>query len=822
MKRFLQLGLLVALAIAFASCTSPSAPLSSDKEVISFSFLAARNSGFTQDYTATYNAISGAYTAGPLTAGTSLQAVVASFELSAGASLSIDGVPQESGVTANDFSSAKTYTITAADGSTSSFIVSLTRTALGISSFDVAGATLSLGQRSSVTINDTASPRTIVVHVANHFSSDVTALKPTLTSNGSSVTVNGAAHVNGTSSYDFTNPVAFVVNGQTGVSESYQVSVVVDAAVTEALISAFSVAVDEYSYAGVIDDDAGTITIQLPSGTSTDSLVSTFSASNWASVAIGATAQVSGTTTNNFGAALSYVVTAEDGTTTKTYAVTATVNPVIARILEVCPSYSSVYAQSGDEWLDIELVDVSELGDGWMIKASNDSYTNDLFTSSLVADIPAVVLAALQDGDIIRLHPKGYTALDTTADKTGDGVNTDRWDLAVSSTTYFTNYKHSVVSIQKADGTIVDLVAYTSSANTGAWVTSTGLATLTTAVSQAQWPSTNIDSAINIGDTTYNTCHLKSSISTDGNSSTDWEAYQGPMLSLINASVTPSWAQVNTTTSCDVIFTVGTEVYGTPTITAITVDLSDSVFGGDSAQVMYDDGDVGHGDDVAADGIYSYKLTIPMQDITAGSYKTISYAASASVAVTPVTTQLAVSPDAQPTSPVLLIENGDMEADLAMTLHSDYSSSSFATTTGHDGATTRAFHITGTSGSNRSALITTNACNAKPFGYTKASFWIRTDTATIPKVINIEFGTSTSNIPAGQLFKLTEDIASDTYLTPNTSTGSFAYTAYTCSTGGNWTKVTLDVSNTDTASQLLIRLGSATYDFWIDDFYFEP
>ena len=50
--------------------------------------------------------------------GTGLSNLIATFELSAGASAAISGTAQVSGTTANDFSSPVTYTVTAQDGTT--------------------------------------------------------------------------------------------------------------------------------------------------------------------------------------------------------------------------------------------------------------------------------------------------------------------------------------------------------------------------------------------------------------------------------------------------------------------------------------------------------------------------------------------------------------------------------------------------------------------------------------------------------------------------------------------------------------------------------
>ena len=81
---------------------------------------------------------------------------------------------------------------------------------------------------------------------------------------------------------------------------------------------------------GVIDETATpnpTIAVAAVAGTTVTALVATFTASEDATVKVSTTEQVSGTTENDFTNAVDYVVTAEDGVTTKTYTVTVTVAP---------------------------------------------------------------------------------------------------------------------------------------------------------------------------------------------------------------------------------------------------------------------------------------------------------------------------------------------------------------------------------------------------------------------------------------------------------------------------------------------------------------
>ena len=81
------------------------------------------------------------------------------------------------------------------------------------------------------------------------------------------------------------------------------------------------------SVTGVVDNSAFTISLTLPNGSSTTSLVPTFVLASGATVKVGATTQTSGTTANNFSTPVTYTVTAQDGVTTQSYVVTVTLAP---------------------------------------------------------------------------------------------------------------------------------------------------------------------------------------------------------------------------------------------------------------------------------------------------------------------------------------------------------------------------------------------------------------------------------------------------------------------------------------------------------------
>ena len=178
------------------------------------------------------------------------------------------------------------------------------------------------GQTGSANIN--SGTGTIGVTVPS--GTNVTALVATFTVSAgvSSVKVGSTSQVSGTTANNFTSPVTYVVTAQDGVTTKNWVVTVTVAASNAAEITAYSVPGETGS--ANINSGTGTIGVTVPSGTNVTALVATFTVSaGVSSVKVGSTSQVSGTTANNFTSPVTYVVTAQDGVTTKNWGVTVTV-----------------------------------------------------------------------------------------------------------------------------------------------------------------------------------------------------------------------------------------------------------------------------------------------------------------------------------------------------------------------------------------------------------------------------------------------------------------------------------------------------------------
>ena len=154
--------------------------------------------------------------------GTSKAGLVATFSTS-GFSVKVGSTLQTSGTTSNDFTSPVTYTVTAADNSTATYIVTVANalsSAKAITAYSIAS------QTSSTIIGS-------VITVTMPYSTpSVTALVATFSTTGASVTAGSSpvTQVSGSTPNDFTNPVVYTVHAANGTTATYTVTVNVLAA----------------------------------------------------------------------------------------------------------------------------------------------------------------------------------------------------------------------------------------------------------------------------------------------------------------------------------------------------------------------------------------------------------------------------------------------------------------------------------------------------------------------------------------------------------------------------------------------------------------
>ncbi|MFC2126435.1 FG-GAP-like repeat-containing protein, partial [Bacteroidota bacterium] len=252
---------------------------------------------------------------------TDITSLVATFTMSPGASASISGTTQISGTTSNDFTNSVTYTITAEDGTTiQDWIVSVTKAPAP--SIETDFTAFSFIEQNSVAVIDTTN-HTINIEVI--YSADTTNLVASFTlSIGASADIGGTVQVSGVTYNDFSSPLVYTVTAEDDTTtQNWTVTVTkVSAPNTETDFTAFSFA--EQTGPADIDNVNHTIDIEVTYNTDVTGLVATFTLSAGTSTDIEDTPQVSGTTDNDFTTAVTYTVTAEDGTTTQDWIVTVT------------------------------------------------------------------------------------------------------------------------------------------------------------------------------------------------------------------------------------------------------------------------------------------------------------------------------------------------------------------------------------------------------------------------------------------------------------------------------------------------------------------
>jgi hypothetical protein len=241
--------------------------------------------------------------------GTVVTGLVPTIDVSSGASIDpASGDPQ-------DFSSPASYTVTAGDGSTETWTVTVTiapNTAKEITAFSF----------TSPPVTGIVDPAMKTVTVTVPSGTVVTSLVPT-------ITVSSGANIDPASGdpRDFSGPVSYTVTAADGTTETWTVTVTV-APSTAKKITDFSFNSLTPPVTGTIDPAMKTVAVSLPYGTVVTSLVPTIDVSSGASI------DPASGDPRDFTGSVSYTVTAEDGST-ETWTVTVTVRDFLATVAEV-------------------------------------------------------------------------------------------------------------------------------------------------------------------------------------------------------------------------------------------------------------------------------------------------------------------------------------------------------------------------------------------------------------------------------------------------------------------------------------------------------
>src|SRR5208337_2192195 len=151
----------------------------------------------------------------------------ATFTASSGATVSVNGTTQISGQTQNNFTNSVQYVVTASDGTTQTYMVTVSQApnnAAVISAFSIGSAT-------GIIIGNT-------INVTVPYGTTVTNMVATFTASpGAMVSVNGTTQISGQTQNNFTNSVQYLVTAQNGTTtQNYTVTVTVQSAPQYTLI----------------------------------------------------------------------------------------------------------------------------------------------------------------------------------------------------------------------------------------------------------------------------------------------------------------------------------------------------------------------------------------------------------------------------------------------------------------------------------------------------------------------------------------------------------------------------------------------------------
>ena len=153
--------------------------------------------------------------------GTDVTNLMATFTTT-GTVVKIGSTVQISSATLNDFTTPLLYTVTAADGSTTTYTVNVTiapNPAKAITAYSFVGFPGFAG-----TINEASSPKSIAVNLP--FGTDLTSLTAKFTTTGAGVKIGVAVQTSTSTLNDFTLPVIYRVTAADGSTADYTVTVV--------------------------------------------------------------------------------------------------------------------------------------------------------------------------------------------------------------------------------------------------------------------------------------------------------------------------------------------------------------------------------------------------------------------------------------------------------------------------------------------------------------------------------------------------------------------------------------------------------------------
>jgi hypothetical protein len=242
---------------------------------------------------------------------TNVTALVAVFTLSQYATAKVSTTIQQSGVTANNFTTSVVYVVTAEDPAyTKSWTVTVTQQALLNTATDF--LSFSFPQQSGPAVINTIN-HTVTIEVMTGTSLNNLVAGFTLSS-GAIAKIGGILQVNNVTGNNFTNPVIYhVIAEDTSITQNWTITTSVVPPLNSGT-DILTYSIPQQAEAASIDTTNHMVTVHVPSGTNLTGLIATFTLSPGAAAKVNSTNQQSGVTANNFTYPVIYEVKAEDST----------------------------------------------------------------------------------------------------------------------------------------------------------------------------------------------------------------------------------------------------------------------------------------------------------------------------------------------------------------------------------------------------------------------------------------------------------------------------------------------------------------------------
>lgn len=221
-RRLVALAAAIAAALTY-SCVPAVAPeaRSSAKTFERLSLLASQNPQLDDDYDASWSNSRHAWLIQALPWETDVTSLIATFAVSDGASISVAGTPQLSDVTANDFSSGLTYTITAEDGTSMDHAVFVYKSG---ESFPVLTFTTAqnpvLDGDYSTSWDDS---RSAWVAAGLPWDADLSALVATFSAHSATLTVDNVVQASGMTPNDYRGGLLYTMRTPSGATSRHSV-----------------------------------------------------------------------------------------------------------------------------------------------------------------------------------------------------------------------------------------------------------------------------------------------------------------------------------------------------------------------------------------------------------------------------------------------------------------------------------------------------------------------------------------------------------------------------------------------------------------------